>query len=95
MELRKVSLETDIANMRKEKDEMKLVIQRNEAVSQDITDENMAQYYENQVKSLTDRKLKIDKVALTDQDQAVEYQKKLHGFEKLYFDKLMELVKNS
>ena len=55
----------------------------------------MAQYYENQVKSITDRKLEVDKLAVTDQEQAVEYQKKLHGFEKLYFDKLLELVKNS
>lgn len=53
----------------------------------------MAEYYESQVKSLTERKLAVDKIAVTDQEQAVDYQKKLHGFEKIYFDKLLEAVK--
>lgn len=54
----------------------------------------MAEYYEQQVKILTERKLTVDKIKLQDQEQAVEYQKKLFNFEKTYFEKLLELVKN-
>lgn len=55
----------------------------------------MAEYYESQVKSLTLRKLSIDKLAVQDQEQAVEYQKKLHAFEKAYFDKLLAAVREN
>jgi hypothetical protein len=54
----------------------------------------MEEYYDTQVKALTERKLAIDKIKLQDQEQAVEYQKKLFNFEKTYFEKLLELVKN-
>lgn len=94
MELRKETLEADIQRLQKDRKKCELAIERNNAVSQDIADENMAQYYENQVATLTERKFKVDEIAVTDQGQAVDYQKKLHGFEKLYFDKLLEAVKN-
>ena len=60
IELRKEALEEDIAKLVKQRDQCELALQRNEAISRDITAENMAEYYEGQVKSLTDRKLKID-----------------------------------
>ena len=49
----------------------------------------MAEHYDSQVASLKNRKVEIDKLQVIDQDQAVMYQKKLHAFEKGYFDKLL------
>ena len=53
----------------------------------------MEEYYDTQVKALTERKLAIDKIKLQDQEQAVEYQKKLFNFEKTYFE-LDEMIEN-
>jgi len=94
IELRKEALAEEIATLQKEKAACELAIRRNDAISADITAENMAEYYESQVKSLCERKTKIEFVANQDQQQAQEYQKKLHGFDKLYFDKLLAAVKD-
>ena len=93
MELKKENLEKAIAQLEKDKERANLKIARLEAVSDDIANERMAEYYESQVKSLMDRSAQIGMVASTDQSQAVDYQKKLHGFEKKYFDKLLEAVR--
>ena len=92
--LKDKKIEADIAEQEAKKTRAQRVIERNETIKQDIADANMAEYYENQVKILTERKLTIDKIKLQDQEQAVEYQKKLFNFEKTYFEKLLELVKN-
>lgn len=92
--LKDQKIQEDIAVQEAKKTRAKRVIERNETIKQDIADANMAEYYESQVKTLTERKLTIDKIKLQDQEQAVEYQKKLFNFEKTYFEKLLELVKN-
>ena len=93
MDLRRDNLIKEIDSLKKTRESCDLLIKRNEAISQDINEENMAEYYESQELALKDRKLKIDEIAVTDQGQAVDYQKKLHGFEKAYFEKLLEAVK--
>lgn len=92
--LKEQKIDADIAEHEAKKTRAQRVIERNETIKQDIADANMAEYYESQVKILTERKLQIDKIKLQDQEQAVEYQKKLFNFEKTYFEKLLELVKN-
>ena len=92
--LKEKKIDADIAELEGQKTRAQRVIERNETIKQDIADANMAEYYESQVKILTERKLTIDKIKLQDQEQAVEYQKKLFNFEKTYFEKLLELVKN-
>ena len=94
MELRKETLEKEIEKLEAEKEKCNLKIQRIDAVSDDIAAENMAEYYESQVKTLMENSAEISMIASTDQSQAVDYQKKLHGFEKKYFDKLLEAVRN-
>ena len=55
----------------------------------------MEEYYHGQAAKLHERKLKVDKIHNLDQEQAIEYQKKLHGFEHAYFEKLTAAVKEA
>lgn len=59
-------IEADIAEHQAKKTRAERVIERNETIKKDIADANMAEYYENQVKILTERKLAIDKIKLQD-----------------------------
>ena len=84
----------DIRDLEEAVKTAELVIKRNETILEDIEEAKMGEYYSNQVINLEERKLIIDKIKLQDQEQAVDYQKKLFNFEKVYFEKLLELVKN-
>ena len=84
----------DIKDLEESIKTAELVIERNDTILADIEEAKMSEYYSNQIIVLEERKLVIDKIKLQDQEQAVDYQKKLFNFEKVYFEKLLELVKN-
>lgn len=93
MQLKKENLRSEIEAAEDQLAESRLTIDRIKSVTDDINEMNMAAYYAEQKAKLIDRKMVIDKIVLTDQEQAVDYQKKLHGFEKIYFEKLLEAAK--
>lgn len=55
--LKEKKIDADIAEHEAKKTRAQRVIERNETIKADIADANMAEYYESQVKLLTERKL--------------------------------------
>lgn len=95
IELRKDTLEKDIKTLETRRADANLKIKRIDMIQTDIGEVNMADHYAGQISKTQERKAIVDEIHNTDVQQANDYQKLLHGFEKKYFEKLTAAVKDA
>lgn len=94
IDLRLFAMENEINAIKHKVDLRNLQVARYDTLFKDNEELGFSQFFDNSIANIEGRLVVMNQVTEIDQNQALEYQKNLSGFEKTYFAEYIRLAQN-